>query len=490
MRRSHIISFFLLICTSMAHSQESAKDLFQNGKGIPLDRVIPANERGIVCLVADEEGHVYGGTTGRAAHLFVFDAKKNELRDLVRLEGGIGLSHQLILLPDGSLVAGTQKDPTEIAVGTDDKAVGWLYRFIPQTNGLVKTEKLGKPVDGQGIYTLAFDENTKTIFGNTWPDGHFFTYDLQTKKFKDHGAIAGYKPFQTPQHAEELNQGTGKAISFPRVVSKAIFVVPGRGVFTGGQGGYLYKYDFKTKTIAKTDVRLPAIPGRENWSSLDVVCKGTELAGTSEGYLLQFMIAGKEISVANKGRPFGQGTIQGLIKEPHNVQVEEYVGVCRHKHGMPRSFAYWDKYTDVRGGLSGKVLEIYEHNKIIPGGIPKVDKSLSMVGFGAMINGSNKRFYAGEIDRIGRLVHYSWDLDSPKGLRTKRPPNKILGKLLDEDVPRLEGKVVFAPEGTTTDGSGYTALAVGLDGTVYVGSTRYGGYAWLLRLICAIIRYS
>jgi hypothetical protein len=46
---------------------------------------------------------------------------------------------------------------------------------------------------------------------------------------------------------------------------------------------------------------------------------------------------------------------------------------------------------------------------------------------------------------------------------------------------RLEGWVVFAPEGTTTDGSGYTALAVGQDGRVYVGAARYGGYAYLLR---------
>jgi hypothetical protein len=41
--------------------------------------------------------------------------------------------------------------------------------------------------------------------------------------------------------------------------------------------------------------------------------------------------------------------------------------------------------------------------------------------------------------------------------------------------------VVFAPSGTTTDGSGYTALEVGRDGKVYVGAARYGGYAWLLR---------
>jgi hypothetical protein len=41
--------------------------------------------------------------------------------------------------------------------------------------------------------------------------------------------------------------------------------------------------------------------------------------------------------------------------------------------------------------------------------------------------------------------------------------------------------ITFAPRGTTTDGSGYTAIEVGKDGRVYVGAARYGDYAWLLR---------
>ena len=40
----------------------------------------------------------------------------------------------------------------------------------------------------------------------------------------------------------------------------------------------------------------------------------------------------------------------------------------------------------------------------------------------------------------------------------------------------LDCNIVFAPQGTTTDGSGYTAIEVGLDGQVYVGSARYGDY--------------
>ena len=37
----------------------------------------------------------------------------------------------------------------------------------------------------------------------------------------------------------------------------------------------------------------------------------------------------------------------------------------------------------------------------------------------------------------------------------------------------LDFHVVFAPAGTTTDGSGYTAIEVGKDNKVYVGAARY-----------------
>jgi sugar lactone lactonase YvrE len=109
-----------------------------------------------------------------------------------------------------------------------------------------------------------------------------------------------------------------------------------------------------------------------------------------------------------------------------------------------------------------------------------------MVGFGAIAADGQGNVYAGERDRIARLVRYAAD-----GAAKPKPKAKAKGKkaaitasfdaknLLE--LKKIECIVVFAPEGTTTDGSGYTAITFGADGKVYVGSTRYGGYAWLLR---------
>ena len=73
------------------------------------------------------------------------------------------------------------------------------------------------PVPGQGIYTLAYDAKSHTVVGNTWPDGHFFSYDLRSGKFKDHGAIAGHRTtFLAPfAHIERLRRGDRVTLELP-----------------------------------------------------------------------------------------------------------------------------------------------------------------------------------------------------------------------------------------------------------------------------------
>ncbi|HMC64543.1 MAG TPA: hypothetical protein VKI65_06365 [Gemmataceae bacterium] len=453
-------------------------DLFDHGEGIELNKVIPANERGIMCLAADNQGRIYGGTTGRAAHLFVYDPVKNDVRSLARLDGGVGFAHGLIRLQDGSLIGGTQADPTGIAVKTEPKAVGHVYRFAPAGNGQLRVEDLGVPVPGQGIYTLAYLKKSNEIVGNTWPDGHFFTYDLKTKRFKDHGAIAGYRTFETPQHAEDINRGTDQKASYPRQVSRAI-AVASDGAYTGGADGFLYRYDANARKLEKLKTRLPAVRGREPWASLDVAVVHSQVglpvngdsyrvtAGTSDGYLFEMTWKGGQHFLEER-KMFSHGTIQGLVSAGDRVHVGLPVyGVGGNFDGMPRTFA-----------LSAEVGE--ESRFVILGGIPHVNGQPSMVGFGAMILDNKRSLCAGERDRIARLVRYRLKPKPPE--KSAAPPGGPALPPADDTAPaKLPCHVAFAPQGTTTDGSGYTAIEVGKDGKVYVGAARYGDYAWLLR---------
>src|SRR5262249_43379384 len=161
-----------------------------------------------------------------------------------------GFAYALVRLPDGSFIGGTQADPTGLALRTDPKAVGQLLHFRPTENGPAIVQELGVPVAGQGIYTLAYLEKSQEIVGNTWPDGHFFAYDLRTKQFKDHGAIAGYRTYEEPRHAADINRGTDQKVSYPRQVSRAIAVDSATGAYTGGKDGFLYHYDPEKQKLA------------------------------------------------------------------------------------------------------------------------------------------------------------------------------------------------------------------------------------------------
>jgi hypothetical protein len=458
---------------SAAQATGQSADVFAHGEGIGLERSVPANERGILCLTDDDKGRIYGGTTGRAAHLFRFDPQTNELRSLARLASGVGFAYELIRLPDGSLIGGTQSDPTGIAVRTDPKAVGHLYRFTLKDEVPAKVEDLGVAVVDQGIYTLAYIPKTKEIIGNTWPDGHLFTYDLEKRKFTDHGAIAGYRTFETPRHAEDINRGSGQKVRYARQVSRAIVVHNTYGALTGGADGFLYRYDFSTRKVEKLKTRLPAVKGREPWASLDAaaIYHGQEgkgdftslLGGTADGHLFELHINDANLHLLPRGKPLRQGTIQGIVVEPSTMTV---YGVGGDVDGMSRSFRFRD------GGMS---------RGMFPGGIPHVDNQPSMAGFGAMLADKNGTIWAGERDRIGRLIRYQPDAKKLEKKKPPRPPAPSSPPPAGERPAALPCRIVFAPQGTTTDGSGYTAIEVGKDGRIYVGAARYGDYAWLLR---------
>ncbi len=471
-----------LLTILLACVQPAVADLYDRGEAIPLDKVIPANERGILCLTADGGGRIYGGTTGRAAHLFVCDPAKQEARSLVRFEGGVGFAHGLVRLPDGSLIGGTQADPTGVAVRTDPKAVGRLYRFHVAEGGHAKTTDLGVPIPGQGIYTLAYVPQADEVVGLTWPDGHFFTFDVKTNALKDHGAIAGYRTYETPRQAEEVSRATGRKVSYPRQVSRAIAVDPRTGAaYTAGTNGLLYRYDPASRKLEKLTLQLPATPGREPWTSLDaaVVYARTSqdegdysclLGGTSEGHLLELRIFAKGgYQLRPRGKALAQPGVQGLVAVPSaggSGQARGVYGVGGHAEGMPRAFFF------SHGGATSSVT---------PGRVPIVDGQPSMVGFGALLADGQGNVYAGERDRIARLVRYRIDGGNEKVAKAARPKPAKPQAAVVEDAPNLDCHVVFAPEQTTTDGSGYTALEVGKDGQVYVGSARYGAYGWLLR---------
>ncbi len=88
----------------------------------------------------------------------------------------------------------------------DDYAGGHLYRYNPkESNKRVKLadmegelEDLGIPLAKNSVYALTVSPAGDEIYGLTYPDGHFFIYDISRGKFKDLGPIDHEITFHGP----------------------------------------------------------------------------------------------------------------------------------------------------------------------------------------------------------------------------------------------------------------------------------------------------
>jgi streptogramin lyase len=481
--------FSLSAITTPCYAQTREPLLLERGESLPLPsgHTVPvrAGERAITAVAIGHDGQIWAATTGAKAHLYAYDpATRKSTGHVAGMDVGVGMSHGMALTRDGSVIWGTQRDPTGLAREPNPAWLGRMQQYWIEEGRGVNGVK-GQPIKGQGVYTLANLPSTNELVGLTWPDGHFFSQEAKDQdKATDQGPIAGYRIYETPRYAEKINQGTGRKLSYARQVSRVIAVDPLTGAYTAGEGGFLYHYDPQQKKLNKLKLRLPAAAGREAFASWDAAAVLLSTAdrqytsifgGTSDGYVFELRIRGPDQhELLSYGKPFSEPGIYGLVaRETQDAQSQPTItidGLAGHPDGITRAFRI------VRGP---------DRFEMLPGGPPVVDGQTSMEPFSNLVLDADGNVYGGELCRIGRLVKFSAAPTAPKpkapAKKAAAPHSPAAEKLLAEARP-LPCRIVFAPDGTTTEASGYTAIETGRDGHIYVGSARYGDYAYLLRL--------
>ena len=280
--------------------------------GYPLVNEIPANSSAITSLLTAKDGKIYGGTSGEESYLFMFDPKINKVRHLGRVAGQEAIHHSLVEDKDGCIYVGTGKDMfKEIPIskggvgleGAIDKSLwediknhykdypgGHLYRYNPQiSNDRVKLpdmecelEDLGIPVNHNSIYALTINPEGDEIYGITYPDGHFFLYNIKGKEFSDLGMIDEKIVFHGPERYWR---------SLPRAL-----VCDGSGrVFMTSTDGKIKYYCPLSKKLVSTDLKIPGdyyyMQFYEDYAVVEYFAKdssGLIYGGTSDGYLFSF----------------------------------------------------------------------------------------------------------------------------------------------------------------------------------------------------------
>ncbi|MCL5770487.1 MAG: hypothetical protein M1588_04150, partial [Planctomycetes bacterium] len=285
----------------------------------PLD-IIPDGDSAITALARAPGGRIYGATSGYKSYLFLLDPRHGFIQPLGYLPGVQAVTHALVVSRAGNVYIGASPN-------------GHLYRYHPRhpyhhrihIHRPCRVTDLGAAVPGQRIRTLVIARRTGKIYGLTAPDAHFFSYSPATHKFTVYGAVARRAP-------------AGENFQTAKIFSREL-VIGARGqVYASGAGGYIYRFNPRTRHLRRLPLRLPAIPGRHPWIRADVFLRPSGsrriYGGTSDGYLFRFNP--RRLRISDLGKPLLQSHVDGLAAGPHG----RLYGVGGGKSAMARLFSY------------------------------------------------------------------------------------------------------------------------------------------------------
>ncbi len=335
-----ILSLGSLLPAGRAYSQDWAKPLIKNQQrvdlrdlGYPDVNEIPVNSSAITSLLTARDGMIYGGTSGDEAYLFLFDPAINKVRHLGKIPGQSGVHHALVEDKNGNVYIGTGKnifeeislskwgegdDLLDVTLWKDikkhfrDYAGGHLYCYRPASSNrnvkladmAAEVEDLGIPLKNNSVYALTINPEGDEIYGLTYPDDHFFVYNIALKKFTDLGEVDPQKVFHGPERPW-------------RTIARALICDDSGRVFMSGNKGMLVYYDPGSGTLVKTDIELPGdyyyLQFYEDYTAVEYFARdanGLIYGGTTDGYL--FSLDPEKMQLNNLGKVRGDRRLRCL----------------------------------------------------------------------------------------------------------------------------------------------------------------------------------
>ena len=313
MRKAAVI---LLACAALPRAQRTpeydhsvvsqvridARDL-----GYPPVDVIPSDESSIRSLTVAPDGKIYGATSGKRSHLFVLDPEHGYVQPLGFLPGVTTVHHSVVVSRSGDVYIGSSNGVDTQGKGYEAYGGGHLLRYTPhkdaekpiRVDAPCNVTDLGIAAPGEGIYALTIDRNQGVIYGMSYPNGQFFSYNIAHSKFTIHGKVA--------EHAIP-----GEKFEKDKNIGRALLVASG-SVFASGEDSALFWFR-GGQEIEKLPLNAPTVPGREPYNRVDAWAEDSQgmiYGGTSDGYL--FRLDMKTMRLVNLGKPLNQNRIRGLV---------------------------------------------------------------------------------------------------------------------------------------------------------------------------------
>lgn len=246
-----------------AYEQELAHQFVREGTMVAFPMCLPGmtarithDECRITALDIDSDGHVYGGTSGRQAHLFA--GAFHDLTGVV-LDVGVaaGTSSVAVCCAKSRTLAfvnGAQGGRA-IAIPKIELAQDWIQEWGLNPAVL---QDLGECVPGEPVVHAICDPSRSTVIGIT--TGHLFTMDIESGKVTVIGQVSG----------------------------RGHLAMASSGVFGQDQGAQLWHFDLASSKIRRAAVDLP----EGEWSGVLRWARGGDadqlLTADASGQLFSF----------------------------------------------------------------------------------------------------------------------------------------------------------------------------------------------------------
>jgi len=421
MMKLRLIVLLIVLSSTTALAQQWVNPHFDTHRmdyrelGYPRQNLIPADNAQITALMDHSNGFVYGATSGKTqSYMFFYNRYINKVRPLGKIANANGVYHCMIEGADGVIFIGTGLNmlaPLELTkdfpVGIeaiekqlwkdikgqyDGYGGGHVYRYDPREGDVVgytnddacPLKDLGIPVAGNGLYAMTLNLDKSKIYGMSYPDAHFFEFDIKSGETRDFGDIMTHKVFSGP----ERNW---------RTVPRALHVDESTGhVYTSGDNGFILRYIPGNDKLELTYMRLPGEywEGLKSWDypvveAFDSDSRGRIFCATSDGYLVRLDIPQDYVVVLGKPR---------IARRTRAMSIDKSRDIAYMITGEPERAAKLHTY-DLSGERGFQELGPFA-----------VDRSpyynWRAYQFDAMAIGPDGTVFCGESDRNGKLFYY------------------------------------------------------------------------------------
>ena len=242
--------------------------------GYPGATEISADSSPITALLGHSNGKVYGATSGKRSHLFVWDARVNKVFPLGVIPEAQGVHGCLVAGNDGIVYIGTGKNEHEMLLLSKKMPEGrraienqlWadiearyagykgghLYAYdttkgdgdVYLEGASAKVVDLGVPLAGESIYAMATDAKNGVIYGLGYPHAELFAFDIAKRSSRKLGKWMEKLSYPGPERSW-------------RGVPRALAVDADGVVWSSGDDGLMRFYDPRTGEFGSSEMRIP-----------------------------------------------------------------------------------------------------------------------------------------------------------------------------------------------------------------------------------------